>query len=158
MIKTFVLALMTVWMAACSQGGDASGELEMLDGWVRTPIPGRSNTAAYLTLKNASDSDWTLVSVSTEQAARVELHQHSEDGGMMRMRQVDSVTIAAGETQELMPGGYHLMLFDVGEHIAHVKAVAFELSAADGRKARFLLPLRSVLDGDSQGSHHGGMH
>lgn len=158
MIKTLVLVLMTLLTTACSQGGDAGAELEMLDGWVRSPIPGRSNTAAYLTLKNNSDSDWTLVAVSTDQAAKVEVHQHSEDGGMMRMRKVDSVTIAAGETLVLEPGGYHLMLFDVGEHIAHVKAVAFELAAADGREARVLLPLRSVLDGEGQGSHHGGMH
>ena len=158
MIKRLILVLATLLTVACSAGSDAGNELEMLDGWVRAPIPGRSNTAAYITLNNASDSDWALVSVSTDQAARVELHQHSEDGGMMRMRKVDSVTIAAGRSMELMPGGYHLMLFDVGEHLAHVKAVAFEFSAADGRQARFLLPLRSVLDGDGMGSHHGGMH
>lgn len=158
MIRAWFLVLVAVLTTACSGGSDAQGELKMLDGWVRSPIPGRTNTAAYISLSNASDSDWTLVSVTTDQAARVELHQHSEDGGMMRMRKVDSVTIAAGRSMELMPGGYHLMLFDIGEHLAHVKAVAFEFTAADGRQARFLLPLRSVLDGEGKGAHHGGMH
>lgn len=158
MIKRLILVLTALLTVACSQGDGAGSELKMLDGWVRAPIPGRANTAAYIKLSNPSDSDWTLVSVSSDQAARVELHQHSEDGGMMRMRKVDSVTIAAGTTMELMPGGYHLMLFDIGEHIAHVKAVAFNFSAADGRQARFLLPVRSILDGEGEGSHHGGMH
>ena len=38
-------------------------------------------------------------------------------GGMMTMQPVDSVPVPAGETVELKPGGYHVMLLDVQKEL-----------------------------------------
>ena len=43
-------------------------------------------------------------------AASVELHSMTMDGDVMKMRQVDAIDLPAGQTVELKPGGYHLML------------------------------------------------
>ena len=37
----------------------------------------------------------------------------SDHGGMMTMREVDSIEVPAGETVALEPGGYHVMLIDL---------------------------------------------
>ena len=39
-------------------------------------------------------------------------------GGMMTMQPVESVPVPAGETVELKPGGYHVMLLDVKKVLA----------------------------------------
>ena len=38
-------------------------------------------------------------------------------GGMMKMQPVDSVPVPAGETVELKPGGFHVMLLDVQKEL-----------------------------------------
>jgi len=83
------------------------------DAWVRALLPTRTMTAAFLTIENHSAREEKLVGVASERVKAIEIHGHSHVDGMMRMRQLPSLTVAAGETQALQPGGFHLMLFDV---------------------------------------------
>src|SRR5690625_1379689 len=78
---------------------------------VRVPVPGQNLTAAYFHLHNQSDQERLLVAATSPIAARSELHNHTEEGGMMRMRRVDSVAIPARGHQRFQPGGYHVMLY-----------------------------------------------
>lgn len=67
-------------------------------------------SAAYLTIHNrGSDAD-RLVSAAASVAKAVELHTVVKDGDVMRMRPVQAIEVAAGATQKLQPGGYHIML------------------------------------------------
>ena len=63
----------------------------------------------FLKLVNAGADD-RLVAASSEVAGAVELHMMSMKGDVMQMRQVDAIDLKAGQTVELKPGGYHLML------------------------------------------------
>jgi copper(I)-binding protein len=54
-----------------------------------------------------------LVSVASPLAARVEMHVHTHDGDVMRMRQVKSYDIPAKGSLELKPGIAHLMFVDI---------------------------------------------
>ncbi len=74
-------------------------------------VPGRP-AAGYFTL-TAGTAPVELTAV-TSRLARVELHAMSMAGGVMRMDKLPSVRVAAGEAVRFMPGGSHLMLFDVG--------------------------------------------
>jgi len=62
---------------------------------------------------NNHDKACAIIGGATEIAARLEVHQQLMNDGMMRMRPVTEVTVAAGETLLLQPGGFHLMLLDV---------------------------------------------
>jgi periplasmic copper chaperone A len=77
--------------------------------YARATAPGQPAGGGFLTLVNAGADD-RLVSASSEAAASVELHVMSMRGDVMQMRQVDAIAIKAGQTVELKPGGYHLML------------------------------------------------
>ena len=46
-------------------------------------------------------------------AKAVELHTHTNDGGVMRMRKIDSITVPAGGMTMLKPGG----VMGVVEHV-----------------------------------------
>jgi hypothetical protein len=90
-----------------------SAELVVGDGYVREPIPGRSMSAAFMSISNSGKDDIVLTSVSLEGAGSVEIHTHSHQDGVMRMRQLHELTIKAGETVVLEPGGMHLMIFAI---------------------------------------------
>lgn len=91
----------------------AFAELVVENGYVRDPIPGRSMTAAFMTLNNTDAKNFVLTSAYLEGAASVEIHTHTHDGGVMRMRQIHELTVKAGESVVLKPGGLHLMVFGI---------------------------------------------
>ena len=63
----------------------------------------------------------------------VTLHETSTDaGGMTGMHPVPSVTIKAGETLRLEPGGYHLMLEQLTQALDAGSTVGLVLTFQDG--------------------------
>ena len=83
------------------------------DAYVRGLIPGRDVTAAFMSIDNTTGSDCLLTGAESSLARSVEIHSHSHHHGMMQMRRLESVPIAAGERVVFEPGGLHLMLFGV---------------------------------------------
>lgn len=68
-------------------------------------------SAAYFTISNPSSEPDTLLSITSDVAELIEIHESFEEAdGMKGMRKVDYLEIASGETVRLEPGGYHLML------------------------------------------------
>src|SRR5260370_557543 len=79
--------------------------------WARA-TPGQSKIgAAYLTIES-SVAD-RIVSAASPVAARAEMHTHTTEGGVMKMRQVDGVPLTPGSPTVLKPGGLHIMLIDL---------------------------------------------
>src|SRR2546430_15368417 len=64
-------------------------------------------------MRNKSSSPDHLVRAASPLAARVEMHVHTHDGDVMRMRQVKSYDIPARGSLELTPGVAHLMFADI---------------------------------------------
>jgi copper(I)-binding protein len=78
-----------------------------------------ANGAVYLTLHNPGREAERLVGAESPVARAVEIHLSQVEDGIMRMRPVEEgVTVAAGETVELRPGGLHLMLIGVARPLA----------------------------------------
>ena len=78
--------------------------------WIKDTPPNHKITAGYLTIENLSDTDATLLSVSSSFAKKVEIHQMNMDGEVMKMRPIkDGLFIPAGEIIYLKPDGFHLM-------------------------------------------------
>jgi periplasmic copper chaperone A len=61
-----------------------------------------------MTLTSATEDK--LIGVSTPAAQQAELHQTTNQGGIMRMRPVAGLELPAGKSVSLRPGGYHIML------------------------------------------------
>lgn len=77
----------------------------------RATVGNMPNSAAYLSVTNKSADDEFLIGVESNLARKTELHSMVMDGGVMRMRQVETgLRIPAGKTLHLAPGGYHIML------------------------------------------------
>jgi copper(I)-binding protein len=115
--------------------------LEVTDAWVRPPLPGKTVAAGYFTLRNNTDRAVTLVSMSSPDASRVELHTHHLEGDMMRMRKLDELEVASRRRVVLASGGEHLMLFDVGVLSGPVQMT---LEFADGTVINTHLDIRNL--------------
>jgi len=84
------------------------GEIDIGHPHARPTVAGQPMGGGYLMLDNKGRDD-KLVSASAAISASVELHSMSMEGDVMRMRQVDTITLPTGTKVELKPGGYHLM-------------------------------------------------
>ena len=67
----------------------------------------------------------------------VSLHLTEKVDGMSSMREIDSHVLQPGETLQMEPGGYHLMLMGPLTNMAPGIIVNLDVTAADGRVFRF---------------------
>lgn len=128
--------------------------LQVSDAYVRVPVPGQSNSAAYMRLRNTGERDIVLVAVETSLAARAELHSHRREDGVMRMRHEEKLVIPAGETLALEPGGLHIMLFDLARSIRTGDSASLKLVDAEGRQLVVEAAVKSLFDEDHHHHHH----
>jgi copper(I)-binding protein len=74
-------------------------------------VPGRP-AAGYLELRIIGDRG-ALLSVSSPQASRIEMHETMMSGNMASMRPIRRIVVRDGETISFESGGRHLMLYDI---------------------------------------------
>lgn len=104
------LAAFAITLALCTAAPAASPKLAIEQAWTRATAPGAPVAGGFLTLRNPGKQPDRLLSATSPDAERVEIHEMRMDGGMMRMRRIDAgLAIPAGATVALKPGGYHLM-------------------------------------------------
>ncbi len=90
-----------------------AGELYIDHPWARALPPIAPTGAAYLSIENRGDATDRLLSATTALAEKTEIHEHVHQDGLMKMQQVHSLSIEPGQTVQLQPGGYHVMLFNL---------------------------------------------
>ena len=88
-----------------------SGEIEIKGAWARASVS--KNGAAYLNIQNHGDRAHLLIGAETPLAKKVEIHIHTMDGQIMRMRKTDRIGIAPNKSIKMAPGGIHLMLLNL---------------------------------------------
>ena len=122
-------------LLATSGDGRASPDaaLTFEQAWVRAMPPGMKMTAGFGRLHNAGDEPVVVVAVSSPQFAEVSLHRSEIVDGVARMREVPEIELGPGDTLDLEPGGYHLMLMGPLTNMAAGIIVTLHLTAADGR-------------------------
>jgi copper(I)-binding protein len=90
----------------------ASAQITVEKPWARATAPGAKVAGGYMLIRNAGAAD-RLVGASSPAAARVELHVHIHEGGVMKMREVKGYDVPAKGSFELKPGGAHLMFVEI---------------------------------------------
>lgn len=121
----------TVWAA----------DVEVNAPYVRAVPPGQSNSAAFMQLHNQG-SDVALVGARSDVAQSVELHTHTQEEGVMRMRRIDQIPLPAGEQVALKPGGLHIMLIGLQQPLMEGETVEMALEYSDGSEQSISLPIK----------------
>lgn len=89
----------------------SAGHITIDHPWSRPTPPGVPMGVGYMAISNHGDSAVTFTSATTPRAQNVSIHESTMKDGTMSMRPLkEGLTIPAGETVELKPHGYHLML------------------------------------------------
>lgn len=126
------LALALLALATPVFAAGLADQVSVADAYVRMAPPGTKTTGAFMTLKNAGDKEARLVSAASSVAKVTELHNHINDGGVMRMRQVKEIVVPAKGEVALKPGSYHVMLIDMKAPLKEGDHVVINLGFADG--------------------------
>lgn len=88
----------------------AAEGIEVTQPWSREVPPQAPVAAGFMGIHNHGPGDDRLLSVSSDAAERVEIHEVRHEDGVARMRELpDGLPLPAGQGVELQPGGYHLM-------------------------------------------------
>lgn len=140
--RFLLTAALLAFAPLAAQAADSS--VGVADPYARAVPPGQPNSAAFMTLTNASAQPRALVSAASPAAKTVELHTHVKEDGMMRMRKVERIEIPAGETVTLAPGGLHVMLIGLNEALSPGQKVELTLSFDDGSEAKVQAPVRKI--------------
>ncbi len=100
------------------------GDLMLKAPFARATLPNQPVAGGFLTISNMGSEDDVLIGFSSPVAGRGEVHEMKMDGDTMKMREMaDGLVIPAGETVELKPGGYHLMLMGITEPLVEGEMV-----------------------------------
>lgn len=126
---------------------EQSAALVLEDGWAKAADSGM--TAAFGTLRNESDQDITLTGASSA-VSPMEIHEMTmgDDGAMVMRRKEGGITLAAGESHELAPGGDHLMLLDLAEPLLPGDELTFTLEGEDGATWEVTAEVRTFTGAD----------
>tara|TARA_R110002167_G_scaffold126558_6_gene307368 strand:- start:407 stop:832 length:426 start_codon:yes stop_codon:yes gene_type:complete len=114
--------------------------VQVESAWVRLLPPMSKMTAAYMKL--TSDQDDRLISVSSDLAKVVEIHQSKMEGGVMSMQEIGSLALPKDETVELKPQSYHLMVMGLQEVLQEGDEYAFTLEFEHAEKLTIQVPVR----------------
>lgn len=106
--------------------------INVLNAQVRLLPPVVPNTSAYFKLVNDTTQPLVLVSGASPVSEKVEIHNHIQENGVMKMVHMSSLTVPAGETLAFQPGGYHLMLFGLKKPLKEGQTVPVTLTTQSG--------------------------
>ena len=131
-MRRIYLMMPFVMLSACQQAVPKSASVEQ--AWVRLPaVEGRPG-AAYFTLHGGPVDD-RLMSVSSPQAIKSEMHDMSMADGIMKMAPIDAgLAVPAKSSVTFESSGKHVMLFDISPKIASRGKMALTFTMASGEK------------------------
>ena len=131
-----------------------AGDLVISQAWSRATPNGAKVGTGYLTIENKGTSADKLVGVTGDVSPKIEVHEMSMNNGVMKMRPVDGgLTIDAGKTVKLAPGGYHLMIMDLKSPLKQGDKLPLTLQFEKAGKVAVTLDVQGV---GAQGPGGGG--
>jgi periplasmic copper chaperone A len=88
-----------------------AGDLKIDHPWSRVTPDGARAAGGFMTITNNGTVSDRLVGGTFVQSEKFEVHEMSMTDGVMKMRQLDKgLEIKPGQTVELKPGSFHVML------------------------------------------------
>ena len=110
--------------AACSSGSD---QVTVTDPWGRTSPAAATNAAFYMQLEG-SETDDALIGGTSPACQTIELHETAMSDGVMSMRQLpEGISVPAGTTVSLEPGGLHVMCIGLTSALVDGESAQVEL-------------------------------
>lgn len=157
-MKKILLSVLVGCLSVSVTAGDKQHEgheglLVIKDAFIRALPPGQLNTAAFMTMTNPEAKAYTLKSLYSEAAEKVELHSHTMNDGIMQMRPIDNFSIKGNAAAVFAPGGNHVMFIGLKEPLKEGGTVLLNM-CFDEFCQQIELPVVSVLNEKTGHQHH----
>ncbi len=138
-------------------GAAEAGDITIHDAWSRATPPSAKVGAGYMVIENKGAAADRLMGGSTPVAGRLEVHEMTMTGGIMKMRGLaDGLEVPAGGEVALKPGSYHLMLLDLKQPLKEGDTVPVTLTFKNAGTMQVDLTVKAVGAGaPGHGAGHG---
>lgn len=104
--------LLPLLLGACACSLAVAQAVTISQPWARATVQGQTATGVFMTLRAAAGS--RLLRASSPVAGFGQIHAMRLEGDIMKMQALqDGLELPAGQSVELKPGSYHLMLMDL---------------------------------------------
>lgn len=157
--ETPMTQVLTMAAVAAFLALPAGADIVITDAYARASNPKAG--AGFMVIENTGPKDDRLVAVSSEAAARTELHSHRETPeGVMRMLHLEEgIALPAGARHRLARGGDHVMFMGLVTPMEQGQSIAVTLHFESGAEQQVTLPVdldRAPEHG--AGAEHGAGH
>ncbi|HEX5999817.1 MAG TPA: copper chaperone PCu(A)C [Hyphomicrobiaceae bacterium] len=151
------LGLIAIALTPAAAQQYQAGPIRIEAPWIRATPAGAQVAGGYMKLTNTGKAPDRLIGGSTAVAGKFQIHEMKMKGSIMKMRELpDGLELKPGESVELRPGSYHLMLADLKEPMKAGDKVKITLEFAKAGKIDVEYPVRSASGHD--GGHGKSMH
>lgn len=127
--RTLVLSVAATMALAVSPvfAEDVQTDNLVISGAFSRATPKMAMTGiGYATISSLGEAD-RLIGFTSPACERPELHTHINDGGIMRMREVEGIDVPAGGEVRLEPGGLHMMLIGLTQQLVEGESISATL-------------------------------
>lgn len=124
----------------------AAAELTVNDGYLRATPPGQMMSSAFMQLTNDTDQTITITGGESAYVKAIEIHNHAMKDGMMSMEHIPTLSILAGESKTLAPGGLNFMLIGLQQSLVPGDTFNFNLVFDNGEQQSLTLPIKSIVN------------
>ncbi|HTY98612.1 MAG TPA: copper chaperone PCu(A)C [Rhodocyclaceae bacterium] len=142
-LRLLLAALAAVAAGSAFAAGAADG-IVVENPYVRLAPPGAPATGAFMVLKNNGTKDVKIVKAESTASKVAELHNHVNEGGVMKMRQVPAMDIKAKGETVLKPGSLHVMLIELKAPLKEGDKVGITLGFDDGSSKQVEAPVVKI--------------
>jgi periplasmic copper chaperone A len=160
-LRIFVCAALVAALFTASVRAEEfkAGDLVITQAWSRATPNGAKIAGGYLTIENKGSASDRLVGGSGDIAGKVDVHEMAMNNGVMKMRPLDKgLTIEAGKTVKMAPGGYHLMLINLKGPLKPGDQVPVALEFEKAGKVTVSLAVQDVGTQGPSGADNLGGH
>lgn len=142
---TIALLVAGLFLQLTATIAEARGNLLVTSAWIRNAPPGAPVLAGYMTIRNHSLQDVTLVGAESPVFENAMIHHSEQANGVVGMRHLPRVDIKANAILVFQPGGYHLMLMQPKRPLRTGDRVPITLRFADGSRQEAVYEVREQM-------------
>ena len=152
--------LLTALTTSLPLAAQTAAPLHIDAPYVRLAPPQAQATGAFMQIRNTSDAERKLVKAESPVAKTVELHNHVNENGVMKMRPVTHIVVPAHGKAELKPGSYHVMLIGLKQDLMAGSDITITLTFEHAGEITLTVPVKDATEigGSGMDGHNmGGM-
>jgi periplasmic copper chaperone A len=156
MLVAVAAAALNAFVIEAAAADFTVGNIQIGNPWTRATPKGADVAGGYMKITNKGSVPDSLIGGSSAAADRFEVHEMSMVDGVMKMRPLaKGLEVKPGETVELKPGSFHIMLMGLKQPLEKGRKVKGTLIFEKAGKVDIEYTVEALGAGSSAPGGHG---